>query len=353
MRFSLRKPAAAYNKTPRVLLLVSIVGALVACIATNLPQTAHSQQPAPAASPVLHVYSPDRSIVLSSNTARSAGAIDSLIWGGKEFINSNDHGRMLQYAWQLNPLSVQSNWNPTEAGSGADGSGNSSTSRLLAYNVHGNVLKTASNPANFYPYLVPGTKKKEVVSPELFQKTVTVGLPGLPNVIQFQGVITIPNSQAGLIKSIQVEFPTPYLNGEFNTFFTFNPASQALQQVFPGDNVYAPKGSVIEYPSQYPCIITTSDLNYAMGVYSNMLPEQGFAPNGYAMNNYLINPPLNTTPNSCTKLDMLWYNYNPIPPGNLYFNSYVVVGNLQTVGQQITILHNIFNPGSPTTSNPE
>ena len=347
--------AAPYRGFGRVWLLGPLGLVVLICFAFTLPRTATSQQPAStsktsattasASTSVVKVYSPDQSIVLSSNTLRSAGAIDSLIWNGKQFINTNDHGRMLQYAWQINPNEIGPNWNPTEAGSGADGTGNTTTSVFLSSSVNGNVLKTSCYPAIFYPYLVPGTSTPEKVSPELLQKTVTVGIPslGMPNVIQFQGVITIPNSQANTVRTMIVEFPTPYLNGEFNRFFTFDPTTQVLNEVHPTDDVYAPAGSVDPYYSGVPCMITTGDTTFALGVYSNALPQPGVPNQGYAMNNYLINPPNDTKPGSCSKLDMLYYLPGPLSPGNLYFNSYVVVGSLQTVAQQITALNNFFN----------
>ena len=54
-----------------------------------------------------------------SSSERTAGAIDSLVWRDREFLNSWDHGRQLQMA-----ITVQDHgecWNPTEAGGRSDG----------------------------------------------------------------------------------------------------------------------------------------------------------------------------------------------------------------------------------------
>ena len=54
-----------------------------------------------------------------SCSERTAGAVDSLVWKDKEFLNSWDHGRQLQMA-----ITVQNHgecWNPTEAGGRSDG----------------------------------------------------------------------------------------------------------------------------------------------------------------------------------------------------------------------------------------
>jgi hypothetical protein len=61
-----------------------------------------------------------------STTERLAGAIDSLTWNGKEFINSWDHGRQLQTAAFIEKFGEC--YNPTEAGSSSDGTGPTSSS---------------------------------------------------------------------------------------------------------------------------------------------------------------------------------------------------------------------------------
>ena len=71
--------------------------------------------------------------IVITTTSRLAGAIHSLTWNGREFIDSHDHGRQLQSASNLDlegPFHVET-FNPTEAGSRADGAGPTSTSRLL------------------------------------------------------------------------------------------------------------------------------------------------------------------------------------------------------------------------------
>ena len=65
-------------------------------------------------------------------TSRLAGAIHSLTWNEKEFIDSHDHGRQLQSAINLDggERMRPETFNPTEAGSRNDGAGPTSTSRL-------------------------------------------------------------------------------------------------------------------------------------------------------------------------------------------------------------------------------
>src|SRR5438105_14854215 len=68
-----------------------------------------------------------------TTTSRLAGAIHSLTWNGREFIDSFDHGRQLQSAsnFDVGGELTAETFNPTEAGSMRDGSGNGSSSRLL------------------------------------------------------------------------------------------------------------------------------------------------------------------------------------------------------------------------------
>ena len=60
-------------------------------------------------------------------SSRTAGAIDSLTWGGTQFINARDHGRELQSAAAFDGYGEC--LNPTEAGSDADGRGDDGADR--------------------------------------------------------------------------------------------------------------------------------------------------------------------------------------------------------------------------------
>ena len=57
--------------------------------------------------------------IVITTTNRLAGAIHSLTWNGKEFIDSTDHGRQLQSAsnFDCGKDLVAETFNPTEAGS--------------------------------------------------------------------------------------------------------------------------------------------------------------------------------------------------------------------------------------------
>ena len=63
----------------------------------------------------------DGSYVYVSCSKRQGGAVDSLVWKDKEFINNWDHGRQLQMAMSVEGYGEC--WNPTEAGGKSDGTG--------------------------------------------------------------------------------------------------------------------------------------------------------------------------------------------------------------------------------------
>lgn len=87
------------------------------------------------------------STISISTSSRLAGAIGSLTWNGKEFINQDDHGRELQSASAFDGLGEC--FNPTEAGSLADNA--TSTSILIGLEAVGNNLQTTSQMAFWTP----------------------------------------------------------------------------------------------------------------------------------------------------------------------------------------------------------
>ena len=80
--------------------------------------------------------------IVITTTSRLAGAIHSLTWNGREFIDSADHGRQLQSAVNFDAGSRirGETYNPTEAGSRFDGAGPKSTSVLRALHAKENML---------------------------------------------------------------------------------------------------------------------------------------------------------------------------------------------------------------------
>lgn len=136
-------------------------------------------------------------LTISTDTTRYAGAISSMTWRGKQFVDTTDHGRLFQTAVFVNGY-VEC-YNPTEAGSRDDS--NSSSSQLLSVSASGNVLHTRTNMAF---YLHPGetgdcgngattAMNPPGLSGYVLDKTVTIGFAGIPNVIEYVASITLPD----------------------------------------------------------------------------------------------------------------------------------------------------------------
>lgn len=132
-------------------------------------------------------------------TSRDAGAIDGLVWRGKQFVSSSDHGREIQMAAAFSNRHREC-FNPTEAGSVYDGLGATSTSRLLSLKVEPRRVTTETraaywlDPTDFAKCPATDGPKDGPLSSDIMRKVVTIGVVGLPNVIEFQSTFVVPDS---------------------------------------------------------------------------------------------------------------------------------------------------------------
>lgn len=88
-------------------------------------------------------------LVVSASADRFAGAIVSLTFRGVQYVDIYDHGREIQSAIQLDNLGEC--YNPNEAGSETDGTGQTTTSILHLISNTNNVLQTQTQPAFWLP----------------------------------------------------------------------------------------------------------------------------------------------------------------------------------------------------------
>jgi len=247
---------------------------------------------------------------------RTAGAICSLTWNGKEFIDAADHGRELQSAsnFDVNGDIKAETFNPTEAGSCRDGAGQTSTSRLLHLHAHGNELVTTNQMAF---WLVPGEKSGGIparnaqpLSEHLLAKQVRIGVPGFPHAIEYLITFTLPRGEQH--KHGVFEALTGYMPAEFSAFWRFDLATRKLAPLDKGPG---------EIPS--PVILATQDGRYAMGVYA---------------------PPAADTPKATygrfefpwakvTKWNCVYRVNRPdnLPAGDYRYRLFVLVGTLEDV----------------------
>jgi len=87
----------------------------------------------------------NRNGIAIATAARFGGAIASLRWNNKEFVDIQDHGREIQTAWQGD--NAGECFNPTEAGSAKDGIGLDTTSNVVSLAVTRQSITTVSHPA--------------------------------------------------------------------------------------------------------------------------------------------------------------------------------------------------------------
>lgn len=264
--------------------------------------------------------------IVITTTARLAGAIHSLTWNGKEFIDSTDHGRQLQSASNLDLASTFTGetFNPTEAGSRHDGAGNKSTSRLLHYIAKENQLQTTSQMAF---WLRPGekssghlAKNSTILSDHLLTKRVTIGHQDLGNVISYDVTFGVPIGESH--RYAQFEAVTGYMPAEFNRFWVFDPASKQFASLADGPG-----------EQSLPVVLATVDGQFAMGIYSPQQPSPGFNNAGYGRWNF--------GSEQVVKWNCVFRIRDPhgVAPGDYSFKTFVIVGTLEDVRLAMIRLH--------------
>lgn len=207
-----------------------------------------------------------KSEIVITTTARLAGAIHSLTWDGKEFINSTDHGRQLQSACSFDnsPTANAETFNPTEAGSRRDHIGPSSTSQLLELKGEGNRLRTRTQMAF---WLAPGERSEgqlarntNTLSDYVLTKDVHLGYERWPQALDYRVTFTVPTNATHT--AAQFEAVTGYLLPDFDTFWQFNPQTQKLEPLSDGP------GEI-----KNPVVLATANGKHAMGIFAPAQPQ--------------------------------------------------------------------------------
>lgn len=284
----------------------------------------------------------DGSPLTISTADKFAGAIDSLTWKGKEFVDSYDHGREIQSAALPNGQTWGECFNPTEAGGEYDGTGNTSTSVLQALTASGNHLVTQTQmaywaKANTY-HENCGTQTNKIppypfnLSNYIMKKDVTIGFLNNNHIIDYKTSLTIPQhpvyNDTGYPNSFNWEAPTNYMPKAFSTIYTYDPATHTKTRKDPGY-----QGEV-----GFPVILTTPDEQYAMGVYSPLLPQSWAQGHGYKLFDLIKSN--NVITSGCV------YRSGEAIPGKTYdFQCYLVVGTVKDVTQGIDQIYD--NPTVP------
>lgn len=271
----------------------------------------------------------DSKIVITT-TQRLAGAIGSLRWRGKEFINSFDHGRNLQSACSFDdtPEMGAETFNPTEAGSRDDFTGAHSTSRLLKITARGNHLRAQTQMAF---WLAPGersggqlARNTNALSDYLLTKDVTIGFKRWPQALDYRVTFTIPKGARH--KSAQFEAVTGYLPQNFDHFWHYDFRSGTLLPLSHGPGRFAG-----------PVVLATADGQYAMGVFG--LPQKQRDTTGPLYGRWYIQEA------QVVKWTCVYRVANPrgIHTGNYSYRMLVPVGTLAQVGAMLRDWENDYH----------
>jgi len=261
---------------------------------------------------------------------RFAGAVESVTWRGKEFINIYDHGRQISYAWHMNGYSEC--FNPTEPGTAADYQKPTSSSQLLSACSEGTNKITTTTQLAYW--LGPGESgfcsggvssaiNDTVLSGHILEKTIEIGYQGMENVISFTAVVTLPEEYS----SIQLEIPTGYLTYEFNNYWLYDPISDELikPESFP---LHAPW--TFEHYGNLPPILATSDGEYAMGAYTaEQILDYGI---------FGTNSPIQS--DRTNKWNMV-IREEPASAQSYTYQSYAIVGTLAQVQETMKQLYKL------------
>jgi hypothetical protein len=302
-----------------VLFRLLLVGLLVAALAAPL------QAQDPTADMVIRAPFAGSEIVITT-TARLAGAIHSLTWQGKEFIDSHDHGRQLQSAsnFDLSTPITNETFNPTEAGSERDGTGPQSSSRLLHSIATANVLQTTTQMAF---WLAPGgksgpnpAKNTTILSNHLLTKRVSIGHRDMPNVIAYDVTFGLPVGERHTLAVF--EALTGYMPPEFSRFLQFNAQSGELE---PLDDTAG------EIPR--PIVFATPEGTHAMAIYAP--PQKTPKITGPTFGRFRFVAEKVVKWNCVFRLR----DGDRIAPGDYAFRMFVVVGELADVTASLRTLH--------------
>jgi hypothetical protein len=262
--------------------------------------------------------------IVITTTDRLAGAIHSLTWNGKEFIDSADHGRQLQSAASFDCAKPGEFWaecfNPTEAGSRDDDAGQTSSSKLLRLKAQGAELETVTQMAF---WLAPGETSSDrpalneaVLSRHLVKKYVRIGYGDLPHVIDYEVVFTVPPGERHTVA--QFEALTGYMPPEFERFRKYDVRDGRLDELDDGPGEQA-----------WPVVFATRNGSHAMGVFSPDQPSRGYEEAGYGRFRFLAE--------KVVKWNCVFRSRDEkeVAPGDYRFRVFVAVGTLDDVRQSL------------------
>jgi hypothetical protein len=305
--------------------LTCLVGGFHVALLGVVCSTALPAEPLPTGNAEIRGKTGDSEIVIRT-TSRLAGAIDSLTWKGREFIDSADHGRQLQSASNFDAGSqlVAETFNPTEAGSRRDGAGPTSTSQLLHLIAVGQNLQTTNRMAFWLTPVEKSegnpAKNSTILSNHLLTKRVQIGYQKLDQVIQYDVTFGLPVGEHH--RFAVFEALTGYMPSEFAVFQKYNPGNGRLEPLDDGPG-----------EQEHPVIMSTVSGSHAMGIYTPEGRRPGMELAGYGRFRF---PPEKVVKWNCV---FRITDLNGVSAGDYSFRMFVMVGDLATVAELMKTLH--------------
>jgi hypothetical protein len=218
----------------------------------------------PADQPIIMTRKIGDDTLTMRSEAKFAGAISSLTFRGQEYVNSDDHGRLMQGAIAYN-LRYEC-LNPTQAGGSRDRNNigqRSSSKRLLSYVTKENDVFITTRMAYWLrPGMtcqIPGVGRAPVdnrqrLSGDTYHITHRFDLNGLPNLALMNITYTIEKAYDYAV----VEALTIYSPPAFNTFHSIDPLTGTL----------TPEPTLTSDETPAPVILSTADGAHAIAFIS-------------------------------------------------------------------------------------
>lgn len=274
-------------------------------------------------------------ITVKSNKV-AGSAVFEWWWNGKQFINDRDYGRQMQSS--INWFVGETLYNPTEAGD------RYSDYSIPAYKRHGSPITEEYNSGNDHiTRCVPlewspgsfggGTDNPVIWRGGSLGKTITLNFNGMGAVARYQTHLTTPITTGS---STCIEIPTVYLTNDFNRYYDYNAETQTLTE-----HSLSYNQSWTSYGINYGgVIISTSNQNYAMGIYGKNGNVGGWV-SFWALYCFNDGGGSGKYDGGCAKMSGAWGAGN-LTPGGYYWNTYIVTG---TVSNCTTLMRNLYLAG--------
>jgi hypothetical protein len=179
---------------------------------------------------------------VSYSDREAAGAIHSLIWGGVEFLNRADDGRLLQAACSCDRQ--EEGFNPTEGGALSSIQFDTTSASRLVMHAHGaDWLETVTRMAFWKPVAGAAMSNYDL------HKRVSIGA----NVLNWEVSFHTPTGETH--QQLQMELVTGYMPPEFSAFFGLDVQAGSIVHLSDGPG-----------EQMLPVILSYPDGSYAMGV---------------------------------------------------------------------------------------